>query len=70
VKDSERLLPGEGIIPLTRMFQALMKIGYDGHISPEPLGRFGPDVTADEAGRKTLASSIAVMKTAGVKVVG
>jgi len=69
VRDAERLLPGEGVIPLTSMFQALIKIGYEGHVSPEPLGRFGPEVSADEAGRMTLASSVAVMKKAGVNVI-
>jgi sugar phosphate isomerase/epimerase len=68
-RDNQRLLPGEGVIPLVSMFQALIKIGYEGVVSPEPLGRFGPEVTADEAGRMTLASSIAVMKKAGVNII-
>lgn len=66
VRDSERLLPGAGVIPLTRMLEAAMKIGYEGHVSPEPLGWFGPEVTADEGGRIVLESALAVMKKAGV----
>ena len=68
VRDSERILPGEGIIPLDRFFEGLKKIGYEGHVSPEPLGRFGPEVTADEAAKMTLATTVAVMKKARVKM--
>lgn len=68
VRDSERILPGEGIIPLDRFFEGLKKIGYEGHVSPEPLGRFGAEVTADEAAKITLATTISVMKKAKVKM--
>lgn len=67
VKDLVRLLPGEGVSPLTRFFAGLKKVGYEGHISPEPLGRFSADISADQAGRMTLAATLAEMKKAGIK---
>jgi sugar phosphate isomerase/epimerase len=68
-QDNQRLLPGEGIISLNSFFKALEKIEYEGCVSPEPLGRFGADVNADEAAKVTLQTTVAVMKKAGVKII-
>jgi sugar phosphate isomerase/epimerase len=38
VKDSERLLPGQGIVNFEEFFQGLRIVGYDGHITPEVFG--------------------------------
>ena len=65
-RDNQRLLPGEEDISLNSFFRALEEIGYDGSVSPEPLGRFGADVGADEAARMALQTTVAVMKKAGV----
>lgn len=68
-RDNQRMMAGEGIVPLDDFFKALLEIGYEGHVSPEPLGRFGADVTADEAARLTLQTTMASMKKAGVRIV-
>jgi sugar phosphate isomerase/epimerase len=68
-RDNQRLLPGEGIIPLNSFFKALEQIGYEGCVSPEPLGRFGADVSADQAARMTLQTTVAVMEKAGVQII-
>ena len=67
VKDSERLMAGEGVIDLMGFLKALKQIGYDGHLSPEPLSRFALGTSADEVAKKTLESTIAVMKKAGIE---
>ncbi|KUK23968.1 MAG: Xylose isomerase domain-containing protein TIM barrel, partial [Thermotoga sp. 50_1627] len=35
VKDSDRIMPGDGILPLRDFFETLEKIGYDGPVSVE-----------------------------------
>ena len=66
VCDSQRLMPGEGVINLVGFFQALQKIGYEGSVSPEPLGRVPMDMSADEGSKLALDTTSAVMKKAGV----
>ena len=66
VKDSERLLPGEGVINLSGFLGTLKQIGYEGHLSPEPLSRFPVGTTPDEVAKKTLEATLAVMKKAGI----
>jgi sugar phosphate isomerase/epimerase len=66
VRDNQRLMPGEGVIDLVTFFQSLQRIGYDGGVSPEPLGRLSPDTPAEEGARLGLATTLAVMKKAGV----
>lgn len=68
-QDNQRLLPGEGIIPLNEFLKALEEIDYEGCVSPEPLGRFSADINADEAARMTLQTTVAVMKKAGVRII-
>ena len=66
VRDNQRVLPGEGVIPLVEFFQALQKAGYTGGVSPEPLGRIPKDMPAEAGARLGLETAAAVMRKAGV----
>lgn len=66
VRDNQRVLPGEGVIPLVPFFQALKEIGYTGGVSPEPLGRIPKDMPPEEGARLGLETGLAVMRKAGV----
>jgi sugar phosphate isomerase/epimerase len=66
VRDDMRLMPGEGTIDLVGFFQALDTIGYAAGVSPEPLGRVTPEMSAEEAARLALTTTLGVMKKAGV----
>jgi sugar phosphate isomerase/epimerase len=66
VRDNQRLMPGEGVINLVGFFQALKKIGYDGGVSPEPLGRVPQDMSPEEGAKLALDTTMTVMKKAGV----
>jgi sugar phosphate isomerase/epimerase len=66
VRDNQRVLPGEGVIPLVEFFQTLKKIGYEGGVSPEPIGRIPKDMSPEEGARLGLDSGLAVMRKAGV----
>jgi sugar phosphate isomerase/epimerase len=67
VRDNQRLMPGEGVIDLTGFFQSLKKIGYDGGVSPEPLGRVPADMTPEDGARLALDTTRAAMRKAGVE---
>jgi sugar phosphate isomerase/epimerase len=66
VRDNGRLMPGEGIIDGTGFFQALKKIGYEGGISPEPLGRVPAEMSPEDGARLGLDTTLAVLKKAGI----
>jgi len=66
VRDNQRLMPGEGVINLVGFFQALKKIGYDGGVSPEPLGRVPQEMSPEEGAKLALDTTMTVMKKAGV----
>ncbi|HLK66560.1 MAG TPA: sugar phosphate isomerase/epimerase family protein [Bryobacteraceae bacterium] len=66
VHDNERLMPGEGVIPLVDFFRALQQIGYEDGISPEPLGRIPPEMSAEAGARLGLETTLAVMRKSGV----
>jgi sugar phosphate isomerase/epimerase len=66
VRDNQRFMPGEGIIDLVAFFQALKKAGYADGVSPEPLGRVPPEMSAEDAAKLALDTTLAVMKKAGV----
>ena len=66
VRDNQRFMPGEGVIDLIGFLQALKKIGYAGGISPEPLGRVPPEMSAEDAARLALETTQSVMRRAGV----
>jgi sugar phosphate isomerase/epimerase len=66
VRDNQRVMPGEGVINLVGFFQALKKIGYDGGVSPEPLGRVPQEMSPEEGAKLALDTTMTVMKKAGV----
>jgi sugar phosphate isomerase/epimerase len=66
VRDSHRLMPGEGVIDLVTFFQSLQRIGYEDAVSPEPLGRLPQGLSAEDGARLGLETTLAVMKKAGV----
>jgi sugar phosphate isomerase/epimerase len=66
VRDNQRFMPGEGSIDLVGFLQALKKAGYADGVSPEPLGRVPPEMSAEEASKLGLETTTAVMKKAGV----
>ena len=66
VRDNMRVMPGEGSIDLVGFLQALKLIGYVDGVSPEPLGRVPAEMTAEDAARLGLQTTLAVMRKAGV----
>jgi sugar phosphate isomerase/epimerase len=66
VRDNQRFMPGEGSIDLVAFLQALHKAGYADGVSPEPLGRIPPEISAEEGAKLGLDTTLAVMKKAGV----
>lgn len=66
VRDNMRVMPGEGSIDLVGFFQALGKIGYADGVSPEPLGRVPAEMSAEDAARLGLETTLSVMRKAGV----
>jgi len=67
VHDDQRVLPGEGIMDLLGFFRALKKIGYDGDIGPEPLGRFKREQWDGEGAKLALEATRGVMRRAGIQ---
>ena len=66
IVDSERLMPGEGVIDLTGFFRALKEIGYEDGVSPEVFGRGLKDMPPEKGAQMGLESTRAVMRKAGV----
>lgn len=69
IRDSERLLPGEGVIDWNGFFGALKKIGYSDGVSPEIFGRGLKAMPVETAAKITLEATAAVMRKAGVEPV-
>ncbi len=67
IRDNERLMPGEGVINLTGLLQALKKIGYEDALSVEVFGRGLKDMAPEQAAKLGLDSARAVFKKAGVQ---
>ena len=65
IRDNQRLLPGEGVINLIGLLQALQKIGYRDALSVEVFGRL-KDVPPEEAARMGLEYSLRVFRKAAV----
>jgi sugar phosphate isomerase/epimerase len=61
VRDNQRVLPGEGVIDLKAFFGALRQIGYDGGVSPEPIGRIPKEMSAEDGARLGLTTALKVM---------
>ena len=66
ILDSERLMPGEGIIDFTAFFQALQKKGYRDAVSPEIFGRGLKDMPPEQGAALGYSTTAASMKKAGV----
>jgi sugar phosphate isomerase/epimerase len=66
VRDNMRFMPGEGSIDLDGFLRALKTIGYADGVSPEPLGRVPAEMTAEDAAKLGLETTLAAMKKAGV----
>jgi sugar phosphate isomerase/epimerase len=66
IKDSERLMPGEGIIDFRGFFGALKKIGYADGVSPEIFGRGLKEMPPEQGAALGLKTTTAVMRKAGV----
>jgi sugar phosphate isomerase/epimerase len=62
-----RLMPGEGIIDLTGFLRAVQKVGYDGGVAPEPLGRIPMDMSGEDAAKLAYDTTRAIMQKAGVR---
>src|SRR5713226_10335857 len=54
ILDSERLMPGEGVIDLVAFFQALKEIGYADGVSPEVFGRGLKEMPPEEGAKMGL----------------
>ncbi len=65
IRDNQRLLPGEGVVDWKAFLGTLKKIGYKDAMSVEVFSRMN-DATPEEAARKGLETTQAVMKKAGV----
>lgn len=66
ILDSERLMPGEGIIDFAAFFGALRKAGYRDGVSPEVFGRGLKDMAPEQGAALGLRTTTVVMKQAGV----
>lgn len=66
VRDDHRVLPGEGSIDLVGFFQTLKQIGYEGGVSPEPIGRIPKEMPPEEGAKLGLDTGRAIMRKAGV----
>jgi len=61
--DSERLLPGEGIIDLQGMLDSLRRIGYDSFVSVETFSKELPLLPPGEVAGRTKAALDRVLQT-------
>jgi len=68
VRDNARLLAGEGVIDLVGVFETLKEMGWEGSVSPEPLGRISKELSAEDGAKLGLESAQAVMRKAGIDV--
>jgi sugar phosphate isomerase/epimerase len=66
IQDSERLMPGEGVIDWKGFFRTLEKIGYRDGLSPEIFGRGLKNMAPEEGARLGLRMSAQVMRAAGI----
>jgi sugar phosphate isomerase/epimerase len=68
VRDNARLLAGEGVIDLVGIFKALKEMGWEGSVSPEPLGRIPKEMSAEEGAKLGLESARGIMRKAGIDI--
>ena len=67
IRDSERLLPGEGVIDFDAFFGALGKIGYEDGVSPEVFGRTFRDMLPADGAELGLYWTHRSMRAAGIE---
>jgi sugar phosphate isomerase/epimerase len=68
VRDNQRLMAGEGVIDLVGIFRTLKEMGWQGSISPEPLGRIPKEMSAEDGAKLGLETTRAVLRNAGIEV--
>ena len=68
VRDNARLMAGEGVIDLVGIFKTLKEMGWEGSVSPEPLGRIPKEMSAEDGAKLGLETAQAVMRKAGIDV--
>jgi sugar phosphate isomerase/epimerase len=66
VRDSERLLPGEGVIDLTGFLSALRKIRYEDSLSIEVFGRGLKQLPPEQSAKMCLEAGQKVLQAAGI----
>ncbi|MGD0776642.1 MAG: sugar phosphate isomerase/epimerase family protein, partial [Candidatus Solibacter sp.] len=57
VRDNQRLMAGEGVIDLVGIFKTLREMGWEGSVSPEPIGRIPKEMSAEDGARLGLRST-------------
>lgn len=68
VLDSERLMPGEGVINLIGFLKALQKVGYQDAVSVEVFGRGLKDMTPEAGAALALRTAKAVFAKAEIPI--
>jgi sugar phosphate isomerase/epimerase len=68
VRDNQRLMAGEGVIDLVGIFKTLREMGWEGSVSPEPLGRIPKEMSAEDGAKLGLETAQAVMRKAGIDI--
>jgi sugar phosphate isomerase/epimerase len=68
VKDNQRLMAGEGVIDLVAIFRTIREMGWEGSVSPEPIGRVPKDMSAEDGAKLGLDTARAVLHKAGIEV--
>jgi sugar phosphate isomerase/epimerase len=68
VRDNQRLMAGEGVVDLVGIFRTLREMGWEGSISPEPLGRIPKEMSAEDGARLGIETARRVLRKAGIEV--
>ena len=68
VRDNQRLMAGEGVIDLVGIFKTLREMGWEGSVSPEPIGRIPKEMSAEDGARLGIDTARAVLRKAGIEV--
>lgn len=61
LRDTERALPGEGIVDFGAFFGALSRVGYDGTVSPEVPGGWSDGMSPVDSARRGRAATLQVL---------
>jgi sugar phosphate isomerase/epimerase len=63
LRDTERALPGEGVVDFAAFFRALDSVGYSGTASPEIPGKWSEGMSRLDSARRGLEATRAVLDT-------